>query len=147
MDVGLLRRLAGFPAEALVATSPLTSDMRGALTENYVLTELVAQGIERVGFWKSGNRAEVDFVVQEAAEIIPVEVKAAENTRSKSLARYRELYTPAVSVKMSLADMRIREDAQGILLDLPLMLVWKMREMARELFTIRAQSGAFSPPP
>lgn len=72
---------------------------------------------------------------------------AAENTRSKSLARYRELYTPAVSVKMSLADMRIREDEQGILLDLPLMLVWKMREMARELFTIRAQSGAFSSPP
>ncbi len=141
MDVGLLRRLAGFPAEALVATSPLTSDMRGALTENYVLTELVAQGIERVGFWKSGNRAEVDFVVQEAAEIIPVEVKAAENTRSKSLARYRELYTPAVSVKMSLADMRMREDEQGILLDLPLMLVWRMREMARELFTNQARSA------
>ena len=132
-DVGLLRTLAGFPAEALLAGNPLTSHLRGALTENYVLTELIPQGVPRVCFWKSGNRAEVDFVVQEGANVVPVEVKAAENTRSKSLARYRELYAPEISVRMSLAEMQLRRDESGALLDLPLMLVWRLRDMAEEL--------------
>ena len=133
VDVGLLRMLSGFPAEALLAKDPLTSNMRGALTENYVLTELITQGAQDVFFWKSNNKAEVDFVVQEGANVVPVEVKAAENTRSKSLARYRELYAPEISVRASLAEMQLRWDESRAFFDLPLMFVWRLRDLVKEL--------------
>ena len=131
-DVGLLRTLVRFPVEALTAPSPRTSDMLGTLMENYVVTELIAQGAERIGFQRSGSCAEVDFVVQEAAEIVPVAVTAAE-----SLVRYRELYAPAVSVRMGLAGLRLQEDESGSVLELPLMLVWRMREIVQELISTR----------
>ncbi|MDV0443500.1 ATP-binding protein [Methanorbis rubei] len=134
-DIGLLRTMSGFPAEALLAANPETSHMRGALTENYVLAELAAQDIGPIFFWKSGNRAEVDFVLQIKTEIIPIEVKSAENTRSKSLARYRELYEPHLSTKISLENLRILRKENGSLLELPLPLVWKMKDFAEDLLT------------
>ncbi|MDR3101969.1 MAG: DUF4143 domain-containing protein [Methanocalculaceae archaeon] len=47
------------------------------LTENYVLAELIATNIPQIIFWKSGNRAKVDFVVLFGVAIVPVEVKTA----------------------------------------------------------------------
>lgn len=132
-DVGLFRTHAGLPAGELMAGSLLTADVRGALTENFVLTELRARGLSRVCFWKSGNRAEVDFVVQLGSAVIPVEVKAAMNTRSKSLARYQELFSPEVAVRMSLSGMRYGVTRRGPVLDLPLPLVWRLPELVGEL--------------
>ena len=132
-DVGLFRTHAGLPAEALLTRTPYTAEIRGALIENYVLTELVARDVSPVCFWRSGNRAEVDFVVQQGVSVLPLEVKAAENTRSKSLARYQELYSPELAVKVSLADLRYSRSERGSLLSIPLFLVWMLPEFAGEL--------------
>jgi len=89
-DVGLLRRMSRFPADVVFDSSSLTADMRGILTENFVLTELVANDFQRPFFWKSGGTAEVDYVIQEGVDVVPIEVKSARGTCSRSLGEYRK---------------------------------------------------------
>ena len=88
--IGLLRKLAGVPAQIILSTSDLYTEFRGAMTENYVLNELVKSAADTLYYWSSGNMAEVDFVLQQGAEIIPIEVKSEKSVKSRSLAEYRE---------------------------------------------------------
>ncbi|MDR0670926.1 MAG: ATPase, partial [Oscillospiraceae bacterium] len=74
-------------------------------------------------YWKSGNTAEVDFVVPHGADAVPVEVKAERSDRAKSLAEYRKKYTPAVSVKTSMNNV-----ALGEVRHIPLYLLWQMEK-------------------
>ena len=55
-------------------------------------------------YWVSGNSAEVGFIVQCGAHIVPIEVKAKRNVKARSLAEYRKKYAPPVSVKTSMLD-------------------------------------------
>lgn len=103
-DVGLLRRLARVPARIVLDTSDLYTEFKGALTENYVLGELIRHVDEMPYYWNSGNTAEVDFIVQSDISIIPIEVKAEQNVKARSLAEYRKKYAPPVSVKTSMKD-------------------------------------------
>ncbi|MBN4062960.1 DUF4143 domain-containing protein, partial [Alkaliphilus sp. AH-315-G20] len=73
---------------------------KGMLTENYVAQAFVSNDI-RLNYWKSSNKAEMDFLVNIEGRIIPVEVKAARNTKSKSLGVYRQKYNPDYSIKIS----------------------------------------------
>ena len=63
-DAGLLRRMSRLPASSIFGESPLFSEFKGALTENYVLGELVNLHGDVPYCWRSGNTAEVDFVGQ-----------------------------------------------------------------------------------
>jgi len=54
-----------------------------------------------INYWTSGNTAEVEFVVQHGAEIVPVEVKAEGNVVGKSLTVYNEKYSPRHRVRFS----------------------------------------------
>jgi len=101
-DVGLLRRLSRLNTIAVVEGNWLLTEFKGALTENFVLSSLLQQfeGIPR--YWRSGNKAEVDFLIQHDNIIIPVEVKSDENIRSKSLAFYRKKFNPQLSIRFSL---------------------------------------------
>jgi len=97
-DVGLLTALCKFNfGEILLETSLI---YRGVLTENYV-----AQTFKRAGhdllYWESNAQAEVDFLLNLNGSIIPVEVKAADNTASKSLQSYRERYRPDHAIRVS----------------------------------------------
>jgi predicted AAA+ superfamily ATPase len=105
-DVGLLRRLSLLDSIAIVEGSRLFTEFKGALTENYILSSLLQQfeGLPR--YWKSGNKAEIDFLVQYKNAIIPMEVKSDENIRSKSLAFYRKKYNPQLSVRYSLRNLK-----------------------------------------
>ena len=71
--VGLLRRLSLLDPSAIKEENRLFAKFKGALTENYILTGLIQQfkGIPR--YWKSGNKAEVDFLVQHQNKSIPIE--------------------------------------------------------------------------
>ena len=72
------------------------------MTENYVLNELVnSLGVEPF-YWTSGNTAEVDFVIQLGAEIIPIEVKSEKNVKSRSLFEYCGKYAPNYAVRTSM---------------------------------------------
>jgi len=98
-DTGLLVSASAFPANLLLSGSSDASFM-GAIAENYVAQSLAANGIP-LYYWTSDNRAEVDFVVQLGDDIVPVEVKAGTNTRSRSLSVFAGRYDPPYVVRVS----------------------------------------------
>ena len=73
---------------------------KGIIAENYVATQLVVNS-NNLMYWESGNQAEVDFILYNDDGIIPVEVKANNNTKSKSLKLYMEKYNPKYSIRIS----------------------------------------------
>ena len=73
----------------------------GALTENYVATQIVARG-DNLHYWESDYSAEVDFVIQRNGEIYAIEVKSGEHTKSKSLNLFIEKYKPTYAIRLSL---------------------------------------------
>lgn len=119
-DIGLLRRMARLPALTIFEESVLYAEFKGALTENYVLNELINLHGNVPFYWKSGNTAEVDFVAQFAEKIIPVEVKATVNVKARSLGIYREKYKPIIAVRTSMLNLK----KDNGLLNLPLYIFW-----------------------
>lgn len=86
-DTGLLRRMARLPASSIFQESTvLYSEFKGALTENYVLCELVNLHGDVPYYWKSGNTDEVDFIAQFEEKIVPIEVKSSTNVKARNLA-------------------------------------------------------------
>ena len=101
-DVGLLRKLAKVPSQVILDSSPIYTEFKGAMTENFVLNELVKSSYEQPYYWNSGNQAEVDFVIQDGVNIIPIEVKSETNVKARSLAEYRKKYEPKYSIVTSM---------------------------------------------
>lgn len=98
-DVGLLTSKAKISHENIILSQNI-NDFKGALTENYVAQALTCNGYE-IYYWESNSMAEVDFVIQKDGEIIPIEVKADTNTRSKSLNVFTGKYKPSYSIRIS----------------------------------------------
>jgi predicted AAA+ superfamily ATPase len=83
--------------------SPVFTEFRGALTEQYALQELKANTALPVFYWgNDSGKAEVDFIMQHKSEIVPIEVKSAISTKSQSLSVYMEKYKPARAIRASL---------------------------------------------
>jgi predicted AAA+ superfamily ATPase len=118
-DIGLLRKMSGLPANAVFEKSETYKEFKGALTENYVLTELVNIYNSAPFYWKSNNIAEVDFVIQNNMDIVPIEVKSEYNVRSKSLIEYCKKYSPRKAVKTSMRNFYGNE--------VPLYMLWKLK--------------------
>ena len=97
-DTGLLVSLARINFGEIMQEHTML--YRGFLTENYVAQTFVAQGHE-LHYWTSGNLAEVDFLLNLSNGIIPVEVKANDNVRSRSLQVYIEKYRPNYAIRVS----------------------------------------------
>ncbi len=104
-DVGLLSTMSELDVKTLLEGSRIFSEFKGALTEQYVLQELIARGITPF-YWSSSGTAEVDFVFKHGSDIFPLEVKAEENLQSKSLKVYSERFSPPVSLRASMRDYR-----------------------------------------
>ena len=124
-DVGLLRSVSGITAETLANGSGQYLRFKGAFTENYVMTQLVAMG-KKPCFWRSGNTAEVDFLFENDGEIVPVEVKSAENTQAKSYRQFCSLYEPKVGFKLSLKNIAENECVHTRTISLPLFMIRQM---------------------
>ena len=77
-----------------------------------------------IHYWTSGNLAEVDFVIQNATEILPVEVKSGLNVKAKSLKSYREKYHPGQALRFSMQNLK-RDDG---LLNIPLYLIHRVHD-------------------
>lgn len=105
-DCGLLRRLAGLPATAVVEGAAGYTEFKGAMAENAVLLSLLAAGAAMPHYWAAAGRAEVEFVVQSGGEIVPVEVKAENCIAGRSLSVYRQRYEPRHSIRFSALNMR-----------------------------------------
>lgn len=123
-DVGLLRKMSNLNPAAILEKNELFKEFKGALTENFVLCELVSSQKSEVFYWKSTNIAEVDFVVQIDMDIVPIEVKSEKNVRAKSLGLYRKAYNPRVAVIASMNNIRGME-----VRSIPLYLIGKVREL------------------
>ena len=122
-DIGLLRRMSKLPAATVFSDSKQYAEFKGVLTENYVLCELVNLQEDVPYYWKSGNTAEIDFVVQFEEKIVPVEVKASENVKARSLRVYRQKYKPEVLVRSSMRNLKKDDD----LLNIPLYMLWTIK--------------------
>ena len=122
-DVGLLGRKFDLEPTTIPQGDKLFTEFKGVMAENYVLQSLVRQFGNHNYYWTSGNTAEVEFVIQHAGRIIPIEVKADRNVTAKSLAFYRKQYAPQLSIRLSTLNMRKDDD----LLNLPLYMVDKLK--------------------
>ncbi len=125
LDIALLRRLAGLPREVIMAQGELFKEFKGAMAENFVLCSLLAQGVEQPHYWTlQGNKAEVDFLIPNGLEILPIEVKSDERISGKSFAVYDSKYAPRQRVRFSLRNVR----RDGNLLNLPVFLADWMKD-------------------
>lgn len=88
VDCGLLGCMAGASAAQVLVGDNLFKEFKGAFTEQFVSQQLAAMGMTAY-YWSSDKTpAEIDFVVQIDSRVIPIEVKAEENVRAKSMAEY-----------------------------------------------------------
>jgi len=124
-DVGLLRRLAEVPAAVLLQPSGSRDFFKGALVENYVMSQLLATVSKKLFFWRSDNTAEVDFLVQIGQDVVPLEVKSGENTASRSLAEYVKRFAPRHALKLSM-----KPTVNG---HLPLWAAWRIPQYLDQL--------------
>ena len=113
-DVGILRKLSKLPYEVVLDATPHFREFKGSMTENYVLCELIQSVDDTAYYWSSGNTAEVDFIIQSGAEIIPIEVKSEKNVKARSLAEYRKKYEPEYAVKTSMKNDTSGEEVLNI---------------------------------
>ncbi|MCD8361880.1 MAG: ATP-binding protein [Lachnospiraceae bacterium] len=117
VDVGLLGCMAGLRQRTLLDGNNLFIEFKGALTEQYVCQQLKTIADLGIYYYTNDRGAcEVDFVIDTGEQIIPLEVTAEVNLKAKSLKTYREKFSPAVSVRTSMADFK-KEDG---LVNLPL---------------------------
>lgn len=124
-DSGLLCRRLGLSYKNILEENTALSTFKGAITENYVLQELIVQN-KVPYFWRSGNTAELDFLFEEDGNVIPVEVKAATNTQSKSFKQFCKKYQNKTGFKLSLKNIA-ENDCEGTnAVSLPLYLLWNI---------------------
>jgi predicted AAA+ superfamily ATPase len=106
-DVGLLAAMAKLPLKTILEGNVIFEEFKGALTENFVMQQLILHEENDIYYWTNDNStAEVDFVVQNDNEIIPIEVKSGTNLHSVSFKLFCEKYKPTKAIRTSLADYK-----------------------------------------
>lgn len=110
IDVGLLGALSELDFHSILKGSDIFTEYKGALTEQFVLQELICYG-QYTPYYYSGKNStyEMDFMIQKDNAITPIEVKAEENLRSKSLKAFYDKYNPTISIRISKSNFR-KED-------------------------------------
>jgi len=121
-DVGLLRRTARIPPGTILDNSNNFKEIKGALIENIVCCELKRIYEDEIYYWSAENpgRAEVEFVIQDGSDIIPIVAKAGSASRTRSLTQYSVKYKPKKSVLTSMDN-----DKPDVL---PLYAFWDLKE-------------------
>jgi len=129
LDTGLLSALSSLEPKTLLEGDKIFTEFKGTLTEQYVLQELKTIQDLVIAYWISkSNVAEIDFLIQSAGEIIPVEVKATTNLKAKSLASYRKKYEPKISIRTSLSDYK----KDGDLYNIPLYMIESIEKILKK---------------
>ncbi len=120
LDCGLMGAMAQAPAAEILTGSAHFEEYKGAFTEAYVLEEMLAANPSQVFYFSAADSTvEIDFLVQMGTEIVPVEVKAAENLNSKSLRTFVSAHDTLKGMRFSLAPHR----DQGWMRNVPLYAV------------------------
>ena len=125
-DVGLMGAMGDIDVRTLIEGNVIFEEFKGALTEQYVLQQLLTIPDLAIYYWSAeSSTAEVDFLIQYAGEVIPIEVKAEENLKAKSLKVFCQKYTPKTAIRTSMSDFR-KEDW---LTNLPLYAISELAEL------------------
>ena len=120
LDVGLLGALSEMAPALMLMSNNVMTESKGAFTENYVLCQLKALPDTATYYYsREDSRMEVDFVAQHQGRIIPIEVKAEENLRSKSLRAFMDRHEDLHAVRFSMSPYR----EQGWMTNYPLYAV------------------------
>lgn len=120
LDVGLLCAMAQIDAQTIIDGNSIFVEFKGALTEQFVLTELKANTNVPIFYWSSETGiAEVDYIVQIGKNNVPIEVKSNENLQSKSLKNFVQKYNTKINIRTSMSNYR-KEDW---LINIPLYLI------------------------
>ncbi len=131
MDIGLLRRLSELDPSVYGDKNRLLTEFKEAFAENFILSGLIKQFESKPRYWRSGNMAEIDFLIQHQNQVIPIEVKSDENIKSRSLSVYRKHYSPDLSLRFSLRNI----DSRDGFLNLPLFMI----DYTRKFINIASQ--------
>lgn len=106
LDVGLMCAMNKLSADSILLGNAVFSTFRGAMTEQYVCQQLIGR-MDFIYYWSAENsRGEIDFLVQHRERVIPIEVKAEENLKSKSLSAFVARYPSLHAVRFSMSDYR-----------------------------------------
>jgi predicted AAA+ superfamily ATPase len=121
-DIGLLRRVANLPGAAIMGKNDHYKEFKGAMAENFICCELKRIYENDVFYWtaEGTGRAEVDFIVQDEADIVPIEVKAGRAKNARSLSQYCLKYSPEKAVLTAMD-----HDRDNVL---PLYLFWRLKD-------------------
>ena len=123
LDIGLLGAMSRLNARILLEGDSLFEEFKGALTEQYVLQQLVVNEENDIFYWSAERgTAEIDFLVQMDDKIVPIEVKAEENLQAKSLKLFVQKYDIKYAVRTSMSDYR----DQGWMVNYPLYSVGRL---------------------
>ena len=118
-DTGLLTFKSGISSGSILNNETINIPFVGAIAENYVAQCLTAKNYP-LCYWTSNATAEIDFIIQKEDRVIPIEVKAGENVKSRSLSVFAEKYRPEYSVRASMKNFGFENN----ILSLPLYAVW-----------------------
>ena len=114
LDVGLLGALSGLDKKSIIQGNSIFEEFKGAMTEQYVCQQVLKLNPY---YWSAENsQGEIDFILQYGEKIIPIEVKAEENLKSKSLKFFVSKYSLHNSVRLSMSDYK----QQDVLINYPL---------------------------
>ncbi len=129
LDTGLLICMTGLNQSTLIDGNNLFTEFKGALIEQYVLQQFVAiDNLNIYYYTNSRGSCEINFLIDNGENIIPVEVKAELNLKAKILKVYKEKYTPEISVRISMNDYSKEE----WLLNLPLYVAGEIEKIIKE---------------
>lgn len=112
-DTGLLAAKNKLVAEDILYDSNDLNQFKGGMVENYVQTQLFFNEYDTY-YWHAKSDAEIDFIIQREGNIIPIEVKAADNTRARSLNIYMKRYQPEYAIKVSTKNFSFEDGKKTI---------------------------------
>lgn len=123
LDVGLLAAMSELDAKSILDGNAIFVEFKGALTEQYVLQQLIAD-TEFTPYYYSETKSEgeIDFLIQKGRDIVPIEVKAEENLKAKSLRVYCEKFKPDLAIRTSMSNYR----EQDWMVNIPLYCISKI---------------------
>ncbi len=123
-DVGLLRKMANLDSRIVIEGNKLFEEFKGAFAENYVLNMLNVI-FDNTPNYFTFDRHEIDFIIQNKNEIIPIEVKSGNAVNSNSLTKYNEKYKPTKTIRLSLNNLK----QDGNILNIPLYLLENINKL------------------
>ncbi len=125
LDVGLLAAMSELDVKTILDGNAIFVEFKGALTEQYVLQQLIAD-TEYTPYYYSETKSEgeIDFLIQKEGNIVPIEVKAEENLKAKSLRVYCDKFKPRMAIRTSMSNYR----EQDWMVNVPLYVLDKYLE-------------------